>query len=160
MSYFVFGQIRFSEDLAEGALASSAWRIVKHGYDVGLYITLGHNIIQKIVRAMVRETCGDGGVATPFLLAETPLEDTSHSLVEPFDLALEDLRRNLNLIERLVAVVCQDVCVERVTLIFSEGHSVEFERASLRTNEIASVLASKINEAREVPSLIVEVVPS
>jgi hypothetical protein len=157
MSYFVFGQIRYSDDFAEGALVKSAWHVVKCGYDVGLYMSLGYNIIQRDVREMVPETCGVGGVRIPFLLLSTPLENTSENLVSPFDLSPEDILRNLHLVERWVSGVRNDVGVQGITLILTEGYDDQFEKVSVQTEDMPSLIASKIDEAGEVPSLIVEV---
>ena len=159
MSYFVFGQIRYSGGLTESECESSSWHAIKVGHDLSLYVTLACNIVQEVVHEMLLKHGDDSRTTTPFVVTGSPLDNTSDNLVSPFQLTPEGVQSNLQKIEQWICEVFRGGTVKRVMLFLTEGYDDQFERLEISPSEVRSLLSSKIEAVGDVPSLVVDVVP-
>jgi hypothetical protein len=149
MSYLCFGRI----DFASRCSPEISWSLVKKGLDEGLFVALWPNIVQTPVLEMLEASGWRRGNTCAFLLTGSPVEDTSDSLISPFELATERILANFGRIERWLQRV-EEACRPRaIALFMTEGFDDHFREISASTDNIASTLGGLLREQDELPSV-------
>ncbi len=120
---------------------------------------LSYNIKQDNVAEMLLKFGITNTTATPFLITASPMEDTSDTLISPYNNAPAVIFDNFRRIEGWISRVLRQPGVEAILLFLTEGYDTEFEEIQIRSGELASVVISKIKEYEDIPSLKLSVAP-
>lgn len=156
VSYFAFGLVELKTNAAGAdARASAVVTIERCAAAAGLSVVVGGerepSLLSEIRGAFAAET------AVPFLCLARPEDDTSDRLIAPHLLGVEGACAGALAIAEWAGCVIQDSCVVRVMVWFTEGFDDTFERHDCVAEDAAGLLAARIREENDVPSILLSI---
>jgi hypothetical protein len=156
VSYFVFGLVELKTNAAGAdALASALLTIKRCGAAVGLAVAVGGEREPSLLAEMRGAFSAEDAI--PFLCLARPEDDTSDRLISPHLLGVEGACAGALAIAEWAGCVIQDTSVARVMVWFTEGFDDAFERHDCGVEDAAGLLAARIREENDVPSILLSI---
>ena len=157
MSYFLFGAVEHSSQ-EDNLDLDMAWQLVKTGIRNNLFLFIGPSIYQENVNEMILKQAGFKGIS--FLITGSPLENTSDSLISPYQHPgtwHDSLSDCVSRLSNWASEVLRLNGVVGITLGMTEGYDTNFEELSLTLEDFQAELIKRFKEYGDVPSLKVRI---
>lgn len=157
MSYFAFGLVELIADAAgAGARANAIVTIKRCAAALGLLVVAEEgerepSLLSEMRGAFSPET------TIPFFCRARLGDDTSDRLISPHLLGVEGACSGAVVIADWIGCVVQGADVVRAMLWFTEGYDEAFERHDCAPEDAAGLLAARIREENDVPSLLLSI---
>jgi hypothetical protein len=153
MSHFVFGYVQADRvpnegrDLAVDLEAKAAIH--------GLHVFTNERIPQQIVLEMLAEQIGRGAGCS-FLCTLGADENTSDSLISPFQCSAVQISARMVSLERWADAVLRALPVAKLSMFLTEGYDTAFSSRALPASGWAVQITQLIDDEGNVPSLRLE----
>jgi hypothetical protein len=154
MSYFAFGLVEVNTD-APSAHTSATLTLKRCADAVGLTVAVGSDREPSLLSEMRGAFSEEAAI--PFLCLARPEDDTSDGLISPHLLGVEGACSGALAILEWAGCVTRDLRVSRVLVWFTEGFDDSFERHACRVEDAALLLAARIREENDVPSILLSI---
>ncbi len=153
MSYFVFGCVTGESALCGqvGIVAAAEGEATKQG----LHVFANENIPQAIVREMLTEQVAQES-ACEFLITSRADEDTSDSLISPFQCSPGHISEALASLERWADGFLRAVPGIAASLFFTEGYDTTFSAKKAAISGWALQIAQLVADEGDIPSLRID----
>lgn len=157
MSYFIFGSIKYQNGLSENEISDLSWKIIKESLKNRLFILLGFNVKVEIVKSMLKEQDPEIDKSLRFLITESPIEDTSDSLLSPFDPKtsfLDLLNQKFLLLETFLKDILEIQNILSIRVYITEGHDNNFIKKEVEIKNFAALLLIETKDSiYDIPSI-------
>lgn len=153
MSYFVFGCVTGEVDLCGqiDIVSTAEDEAVKQG----LHVFVNGDIPQAIVREMLAEQIGQKATCA-FLITSQANEDTSDSLISPFQCSPDQISEALASLELWADGILRAAPGMAVTFFFTEGYETTFSAKSAPISGWAMQIAQFVADEGDIPSLRID----
>ena len=162
MSYLVFGKLIFSRTLDDAEVERLAWQCVEASLAERLHLTLGCNIVQKIVFEVLeaqedREESRD----LEFMLAPSPVWNVCDELIDPDMMVgeggLPRIRESFERFERLFSRLLAIDAIAELVVYMSEGYDDEYKRIEVALKDFVDVVFGEVEAEDDVPSVRISI---
>ena len=153
MSYFVFGCVTgdISMSVRGAIVVASKREATMHG----IHVFANDDITQAVVREMLAEQIGLGS-PYEFLFTSRADEDTSDSLISPFECTPEQISSAMESLDLWADGLLRAVPGIAISLFFTEGYETTFAiKKAVRSGWAAQIAQSVIDEG-DIPSLRID----
>lgn len=154
MSYFIFGELIFPEKLEICLFEDLSWKIQRCANSKGLFVLFEKNICQSVVFQMLDEQTKPSGNRLRFMLSNSPLCDTSDSLISQYYYGAtweRELKLRLSCVQEFLICLISEMKVSTVNIFISEGYSPDFEGIDFEASKFLEVISKRVAGNEESP---------
>ena len=153
MSYFVFGCVTGEAALyGQVAIVAAA---ETEATKQGLHVFVNENVPQAVVKEMLAEQVGRKS-ACEFLVTSRANEDTSDSLISPFECSSDEISASLAALERWADGFLRAVPGLAISFFFTEGYETAFSGKRMAISGWALQIAQIAPDEGDIPSLRID----